>query len=125
MDCTRNLSRIWNRWSWAVGVILLGLVVPATVNAAFASRFSLTAGEEYNDNIFFQKKKEHDYITSITPTLSLLYAPAGETQPTANLNLSSSAQIFARHSELNNFGDDVSLNGGYSYRYSPRLTFDL
>lgn len=124
MDCTRNHSRIWSSWIWAAGIIL-GLIVPATGHAAFATRFSLTFGEEYNDNIFFEKKKEHDFITAITPTLSLLYAPSGEIEPTANLNLSSSAQIFARHSELNNFGDNVSVNGGYSYRYSPRLTFNL
>ena len=33
--------------------------------------------------------------------------------------------IFARHSELNNFGDNWGLNGGYTYQYSPDLSFSV
>jgi len=91
--------------------------------AGFASRFSLSLGEEYNDNIFFSKNKEHDFVTTITPTLTFLYAPAGQTAPTFNLSISPSAHLFARHSEHNSFGDTQSVNGAYSYPYSPRLNF--
>ena len=42
-----------------------------------------------------------------------------------NLNISPSGLIFARHSELNNFGDNWGLNGGYTYQYSPQLNFHV
>jgi hypothetical protein len=94
----------------------------AEVGAGFASRFSLTLGEEYNDNIFFEEKKEHDFITWINPTLSLLYAPIGQTQPIFTADLTVAGQIFAQHSEESNFGDNIILNTGYTYFHSPRLT---
>ena len=122
MGCIRSRSKILGRWTLFLGVCVC-VILPTDGWAAFASRFSLTVAEEYSDNIFFTKKKDHDFITNIVPTLTLHYAPAGETLPTLNLNLSPGGQIFARHSELNNFGDNISLNGGYTYRYSPRLEF--
>jgi hypothetical protein len=93
--------------------------------AQFATRFSLSVGEEYNDNIFFSTSKEHDFITFFTPTLSFLYTPPAETFPIFRANISPSGQIFARHGELNNFGENLSANTGYTYRYSPRLSFHL
>jgi hypothetical protein len=98
---------------------------PADLWAAFASQFSLGVGEEYNDNIFFTKKKEHDFITSLSPTLSFFYAPPGEVAPTGSLTITPAGQLYARHSEENNFGDNISVNGLYTYRYSPRLSFNL
>lgn len=124
MACIRNLSKIWSKRALLVGVAVYFFQVDRA-EAAFATRFSLSVGEEYTDNIFFTKKKDHDFVTFITPTLILLYAPAGETAPTLNLNISPGGQIFARHSELNNFGDNISLNGGYTYLYSPRLNFHV
>jgi hypothetical protein len=82
-------------------------------------------GEQYNDNIFFQRDKESDFVTIITPTLHLFYAPTGQAVPTLTLDLSPSGQIYARHSELNNFGEEFSARGGYTYHYSPRLTLSL
>src|SRR5262249_42492483 len=38
---------------------------------------------------------------------------------------SPSGLIFARHSELNNFGDNWAVNGGYTYQYSPQLNFNV
>jgi hypothetical protein len=105
--------------------IVLGLFAPAMGHAAFASRFSLLVGEEYNDNIFFSKRKEHDFITIITPTLTVLYAPSGQTVPTFNLSISPSTHLYARHSDLNSFGDTLSVNGVYNYQYSPRLNFHV
>ena len=72
---------------------------------------------------FIPRTKEADFVTTITPTLSILYAPEGQTVPILNLNISPSGLIFARHSELNNFGDNWGLNGGYTYQYSPQLNF--
>jgi hypothetical protein len=122
MACTKNPSRTW--------VSLLLLVIAGVyflsadyAEARFAIKFSPTLGELYTDNIFYTRDKEHDFVTTITPTLSILYAPEGETAPILNLNISPSGVIFARHSELNNFGDNLSLSGGYTYQYSPQLSF--
>ena len=128
MGFIKNRSRILSslsQWVTAIG-ITLGVFFQASEGyGAFASRFSLSAGEGYDDNIFFRKAKEHDFITTITPTLSLFYAPPAQTVPTLNLNIGTSGQVFANHSELNNIGDNVSVNGGYTYRYSPRLNFHI
>ena len=124
MACIRNHLKIWNSLVLIVTSVVY-LFYCDIAEAAFAIRSSLTFGELYTDNIFFTKNKDHDFVTTITPTLSLLYAPAGELAPTLNLNISPSGLIFARHSELNNFGDNLNLNGGYTYQYSPRLTFNV
>ena len=124
MGCIRSLSRTLVRFT--VGSALLANIsVPTSAWAAFASQFSLSVGEQYNDNIFFEKQKNHDFITIITPTLSLYYAPEGQLEPTLNLNLSPSGYIYARHSDLNSFGANSAVNGSYTYRYSPRLNFTL
>jgi len=123
MGCTRNRSKIWGERSIVAGIVLC-LLIPAESWAAFATQFSMTTGEEYNDNIFFSKSREHDFITSFTPTLTLLYAPEGQVAPTLTANFSPSYQIYARHSDLNNF-DNASANAGYTYQYSPRLNFNL
>src|SRR6266540_4749555 len=117
MGCTRSLLKIWGKCA-VISVLVLCLWLPSPVWAAFASQLSLLLGEEYNDNIFFTKKKEHDFVTIITPTLHLYYAPTGQAAPTLNLNISPSGHIYARHSELNSFGDNASVNGGYTYHYS-------
>lgn len=124
MDCIRNRSRIWGSWL----LLVVGIVYLISANRAearFAISFSPTLGELYTDNIFYTRDKEHDFVTTITPTVSILYAPEGQTVPILNLNISPSAAIFARHSELNNFGDNVGLNGGYTYQYSPQLSFSV
>ena len=124
MGCTRSRLRIWARFAVALGFAAY-ITPPTTVWAAFASQFSLSVGEQYNDNIFFEKNKQHDFITVISPTLSLFYAPEGEVAPTANLSISSNGYAYARHTDLNNIGQDVFANGRYEYRYSPRLTLTL
>lgn len=93
--------------------------------ARFASRFSLAVGEEYNDNIYFLKQREHDFILHITPTLSLLYQPSALTEPIFKLDISPTGQIFARHSEENNIGENLAINGTYAYLHSPRLSFHV
>jgi len=101
------------------------LVFVSDVKAGFASRFSLSLGEEYSDNIFFEKKKEHDFTTTIKPTFSILYAPFGQTTPIFSADLTSEGQIFARHSEDSNFGKNITLNAEYTHYSSPLLTFDI
>jgi hypothetical protein len=124
MGFIRSHSRIWGRWIFLVGAVF-SFASPVDGWAAFASQFSLLVGEQYSDNIFFSKDKEHDFVTIFIPTLTLLYAPPGEVAPTLNLNISSSGEIYARHSDLNNFGDNIWVSGGYTYQYSPRLDFHL
>ena len=124
MGCIRSLSRTLVRFAGGAA-LLTCFLVPTKAWAVFASQFSLSVGEEYNNNIFFEKKKEHDFITIITPTLSLYYAPAGEVEPTLNLNLSPSGYIYALHSDQNSFGANSAVSGSYTYRYSPRLNFTL
>src|SRR4030095_1501950 len=110
MGCIRNRSRIWGSWLLLVsGVVCLFSVSRA--EARFAIKFSPTLGELYTDNIFYTRDKEADFVTTITPTLSILYAPEGQIVPILNLNIWSSGVVFARHSELNNFGDNWGLNG--------------
>ena len=109
----------------AVTIFVFNIFLCDKTDAQFTSQFSLAVGEEYNDNIFFSKQKEHDFITNITPTLSLVYQPAGRQAPTFNVNISPTALIFARHSDQNNFGRNLGLNGSYRYDYSPRLSFYL
>ena len=122
MACIRNRSRIWVSWL----LLVSGVSYLASANhaeAGWAIQLSPTLGELYTDNIFYTNNKEADFVTTITPTVSILYAPEGQTAPLLNLNISPSAVIFARHSELNNFGDNWGLNGGYTYQYSPQLNF--
>ena len=80
-------------WCIAMGILLS----PRVADARFSSQFSLAVGEEFNDNIFFDDRKEHDFVTTITPTLSLIYQPSSEIAPTFSVNLDPSAQVFANH----------------------------
>ena len=85
----------------------------------------MSLGEQFTDNVFFTKDKSSDFITLITPTLNLLYAPQGATVPTINLSISPQAQIFAHNSDLNNFGRRLSMNASYTERLTPRLSLDF
>jgi len=123
MGCTRNPLKI-SVDSLFLLAVLFTLSVPSYLWAAFASQFSFSTGEEYNDNVFFSKTREHDFITFFIPSLTLLYAPEGQVTPTLNVNVSPSYQLYARNSDLNNF-DNTAANGSYTYQYSPQLNFNL
>lgn len=124
MGCIRNRSKIWGECA-ILTLFCTFLLRPGEAWAALASQFSLSVGEQYSDNIFFSKNKDSDFVTVITPTLSLFYAPIGQAAPTLNLNISPSGHIYAQHGELNGFGDNAAINGGYTFQYSPRLTFNF
>ena len=109
----------------AVTILVFNIFPCEKADAQFASQFSLAVGEEYNDNIFFSKPKEYDFITQITPTLTFLFQPSGAEAQPLKLNISPTAQIFARHPNENNFGQNLSLDGDYTHRWTPRLTFYL
>ena len=107
----------------ALVVVVLGVFLTGASWAAVASQFSLTVGEEYNDNIFFTRPKDGDFITYFAPTLSLLYAPAGQTKPTFTADFTPIGQVFALHNRETNFADNLRFNTAYTYNYSPRLIF--
>jgi len=104
-------------------LFVLLLVRPA--QGSFLSRFDLSLGGEFNDNLFFAQSKTNDFIFSITPALSLLYDPVPQARTTFSAKIGSPLQIYARNSELNNIGDNVLFNTSYGYRFSPRLTSRL
>ena len=107
----------------ALIVLLLSLTFVVDAVAGFASRFSLSLGEGFSDNIFFEPKKEADFATVIKPTFSILYAPPGQTTPIFSADLTPEGQIFARHSKDSNFGQNTTFNAEYTHYYSPLLTF--
>jgi hypothetical protein len=113
-----------------VAFIFFSLLIKAKeANAGIASGFSLSTGEEYNDNIFFSneknKKNQSDFVTNVIPAFTFIYVSPAEIIPVLTINLSPEGQIFARHTDLDNFGNNLSFNTGYTYRYSPRLTFHI
>src|SRR4029079_56978 len=125
----RRMTRLQKRLRTGCTIFLIFLVSMCALlrdraDAAFATKFSFTAGELYTDNLFFTKDKESDFVTTLTPTFTILWAPSGMNIPALNLNISPAGAIFARHSELNNFGENWNLNGVYTWSYSQRLTID-
>jgi hypothetical protein len=126
---TYAVYRVSRRRSFSRFLQLCGLVsiifLLRDAEARFISNFSLAIGEEYNDNIFFSVDKDHDFVTYAVPTITFLYRPSPQSVHSFFANLSAAAEIYARHSELDNFGKNIGLNTGYTYRYSPRLSFNF
>jgi hypothetical protein len=91
-----------------------------------SSQFTLSLGEEYNDNIFFEKQpRVQDFITQISPTFRLQFRPLTAPTHAFGFDFTPTGEIYARTSELNNFGDNLTFNANYAYDYSPRLNFRL
>lgn len=117
--------RIRARWLFCGALALFtfsAMLFPHDAGAGIASGFSLLLGEQYNDNILFEKDKEPDFITLIAPTFSVWYSPPGQTTPIFTADLIPVGQLFARHSNESNFGDNVALKTTYTYYHSPRFT---
>jgi hypothetical protein len=106
-------------------IVCLNVFLCEKSDARLASQFTISVGEGYNDNIFFTKQREHDFITNITPTFTIIYLPPGAASEPLTLNISPQGQIFALHPKENNFGKNLNVNGNYDYRYSPRLSFEF
>jgi len=105
--------------------LAIGVVSTPRAEAGFASRFSFSFSQEFNDNIFFEEQKEGDFITSFIPTLTFLHAPPAHEIPTFVFNIRSPIQIYANNSDLNNFAENTAFDIGYVYYYSPRLNFKI
>jgi len=117
------IARPWILITALAFLPVYNLAIVRDAKAGFASRFSFSLGEEYSDNIFFEKKKEHDFATIIKPTFSILYAPFGQTTPIFTADFTPEGQIFARHAEDSNFGKNITFNTEYTHYFSPLLTF--
>jgi hypothetical protein len=127
-SCPRSSSAALPFARWWVFLVALAflpvcnLALVNDVNAGFAGRFSLSLGEGFSDNIFFERNKEADFATVIRPTFSILYAPPGQTIPIFRADLSPEGQIFARNPQESNFGKNTTFNTEYTHYYSPLLT---
>jgi predicted porin len=117
-----RVPRAAARTSVGARVFVLGfaLAVLASPGAAFADEIwtitpSLQLGENYTDNVFgTAHNRESDFITQITPGIGLSYAT-----PTLKLSASYSVtgELYADHSDLDNFGDNQ--NGALALEYQP------
>ena len=105
--------------------LVFGVVSTPRAEAGFASRFTFSFSVEFNDNIFFKPVKNSDFVTSFIPGFTLLYAPLGHEIPTFTANIRSPIQIYANNSDRNNFAQNIALDAGYIYNFSPRLIFRL
>jgi len=105
--------------------LVFGVVSMQRAEAGFASRFTFSFSEEFNDNIFFKPVKNSDFVTSFIPGFTLLYAPLGHEIPTFTASIRSPIQIYANNSDRNNFAQNIALDAGYIYNFSPRLIFRL
>jgi hypothetical protein len=81
---------------------------------------TLTVTEEFNDNIFLNNdRKEWDFITGFTPGIAFEME-----QPTYRLAAAYSftAELYARHPELDHFFDRHNLAADAFWQPTPRLT---
>ena len=83
---------------------------------------SVTVSEEFNDNVFLDNtRKEWDMITRITPGVTF---EVGEPTYRLAAGYFFTADLYARHSELNQAFDAHSFIGDALWKVSPRLTLN-
>ncbi len=110
-------------WLWLIGTILLFWRDEG--EARLASQLSLAVGEEFTDNVFFSVKKRPDVISTLTPTLRLIYQPTATSLSKLTMNINAPVELFANHSNLNNVGDRLSMWTRFLYPHSRRLLFEF
>jgi hypothetical protein len=130
LSCHRPARAAYRVLAAAIAALFFsGIVGAGRAAAATYGGFSFGVGEEFNDNIYFStqpgKENRNDWITHIVPTFSLLYATPGDPTPVLSANLTPEGQIFARNPDLNNFADNLSFDSAYTYKFSPKLTFNF
>jgi hypothetical protein len=105
----------------AVLLLLLGMPALARAQAGWYLTPRLSLAEEYQSNVFgTSSNEESDFVTQITPGLSLGYF----SDPLQfSLTYSTDGQIFAENSALNNFGDNQ--RAGLNVRYVPERQWTL
>jgi hypothetical protein len=109
-------------------LVLIGIIagIPGLAFAQPAGWYlypTLSFGERYDDNIFdASESKTSDFITLISGTLGGGY----QSVPLTVLGYYSvTAEVYADHSELNNFGDNQSARLLFSYLPDPRWILGL
>jgi hypothetical protein len=107
------------------GLLCGDLALVRNANAAVAAGLTVTTGEVYDDNIFFDNTQKRDFITYVIPTFSFYYAPGSQRVPDLSARLAPEAQIFAQHGSLSNFGKNTAFDVNYIYRFSPNVEFNI
>jgi Putative beta-barrel porin 2 len=123
------LRQFWSpgqiRRTVAVGVALACLALPGggAAQGLWTITPSLQVGEKYTDNLFgTAHNRESDFITQITPGLRLSY----ETSVTKlSLSYSATAELYADHSDLDNFGENQTGSVALDHRPDPSLRLRL
>src|SRR4029450_13389630 len=107
----------WRRQRTAVGIscLLFTLVATAASGQEPSKRLTLTPslslGERYDDNIFeTQTNKQPDFITVLSPGISVQYLPTAPTVGTQlDFDYRANIEFYAEHSSQNNVGHLLSL----------------
>ena len=126
ISCVRNRDTIGGRWVLVQVMLGVGLVCAFPEGVAADGPLVVTpylaVSEQYNDNIFFTTSHTGDFVTSITPGLSLQYQ-----QPRLVLSLSggTSAQIYAQQTSQNNIAGAQSGALSATYQASERLSLSV
>jgi hypothetical protein len=130
LSCHRPAQKIYRAFAALLAAFFLSSIVainPAA--AAVYGGFSMGAGEEYTNNLYFstQPGKEHvnDWITHFVPTFSLLYATPGDPTPVLTATLTPEGQVYAHNSRLNNFAENLSFESAYTFKASPVFTINF
>src|SRR6185436_19712298 len=106
----------------------LGLSLLAGPNVALAQgpwtfTPSLRVAEEYTDNVFgTANDRQSDFITQITPGVALFFESR---LFKASADYSATAELYADHSDLDNFGENQNGSLALDYRPDERLTLRL
>lgn len=111
----------WSLWRWGLVCLGMGLLValsPARSRSQVLTLTpSLSLSERYDDNIFQSRiDEEDDFVTALTPGISLLYIPS----PTTELDLEyhTTFEFFAENEDQN----QISHRGALHFA-APLLSF--
>jgi hypothetical protein len=107
--------------SMAAAALLAGVTHRTLANPVVLTP-RLSVGEQYNDNIFFDTTHREDYVTTVSPGLTLNYRSP---RATTFLSGSTTSTWFARHTQQDQTFDSQYGTLGTSYDVSPRLTLTV
>ena len=120
---TKNLEK----WVISITQVLLCLVLVSSNASAWTGRFQwstrISVSEQYDDNIYLDKdNKEYDWITSVTPGLTLTVATE-KTQ--VNLDYDLSLLTYARNEDYNTVRHSLNLSGFEDIPIAQHVTLDI
>lgn len=103
---------------------LIVIITSLSEAKEFQFSFYLSAGETYDDNIFFVNdnlKKQDDFITAVTPGLSAVYDGK---RTDFSLNYRARLEFYSQFDEKNS-ADNHSGNLNFDYRISKNIFFTV